>query len=141
MNKTEIILECVKYLKTKTNSRFVFSGSYGLYIQDIDFNRDFHDIDVRFLDLSEEELKKLHLDFQPQIHKLGECPVNNPEYKEVEFHGEKILVFSPKTIIDCKKCTLDFIENKAKIKSATRLYVAKKIKDDLKYLKENYGIE
>ena len=141
MDKIEIILQCIRYLKEITESRVVFSGSYGLYIQGIDLNRDFHDIDIKFLDLNEDALKKLRLDFKPVIHKLKECHAVSPEYKEVDFHGEKILVFTPKTIIDCKKYTLDFIENGAKIMSPGRIHSAEKNKADLQYLKEHYEIE
>ena len=141
MDKVETILKCNEYLKTVTGSRFAFSGSYGLYIQGVELDREFHDMDIKFLDLDREELSKLKVDFEPTIHKLKSSPIGTDDYKEVEFHGEKLLVYTPQFIVDCKKHTLDFIENKAKIKTEGRLYTAEKIKSDLMFLKEKYGLE
>lgn len=144
MDKDKIILDCNEYLKTKTSSRFVFSGTFGLYIQGFAMDRDFHDVDVKFLDLTQKEAKALSFEFSPKIHALNDRVLDEGEeykYVEVEFQGEKLLVFTPKTIINFKKHTLDFIDNKAKIKSRERLYLAEKIRTDLKYLKETYGLE
>lgn len=141
MDRSEIILKCNEYLKAKTDSKFVFGGSYGLYIHGIEFERELHDMDIKFLDLDKDELSKLKLDFSPKIHKLKSSPIGSSEYVEVEFCGEKLLVFTPQFIVDCKKATLNYIENVAKIKSEGRLHSAEKIREDLKYLKEKYGLE
>ena len=140
MEREDIILTCNKYLKETVNSRFVFGGSYALFMQGIDLKRDFHDIDIKFLDLDVKERRNLKLDFSPAIDKLPNVDIPL-EYKEIEFCGEKLLVFTPQTIVDCKKFCVDFIENKAKIKSPTRLAGLEKIKRDLIYLKENYNLE
>jgi len=137
---TKTILDSYNYLKTVTDSRFIYSGSYGLYINNIILPRKFHDLDIRFIDLSREETKKLNLEFIPRIDKLLKIKLDL-QYKEVNFNGVELLVYTPESIIACKKRTLDFICNKAHIITDKRLAQKEKILKDLDYLKSEYNLE
>lgn len=136
----KIILDCNRYLKSITDSRFVFSGSYGLFLNKIILNRGFKDIDIKFLDLSVEERKKLQIEFEPHIDKCANIPIEL-EYSEVIIEGVPLLVYTPQSIINAKKYQLDYINKETTIKTERRLAQKEKILADLKYLKETYGIE
>lgn len=143
MGKEEIIstvLNCNAYLKTITTSKFVFGGSYGLFLNGIYLNRDFHDIDVKFLDLSVEERKKLKIDFKPSVDKLANIPIDL-SYNEVIINDTPLLVFTTKSILDCKKYQLDFINNDMTTKTEKRLGHREKILADLKFIRDTYGID
>jgi len=139
-NIDKIILDCIKYIRKKTDLDFVIGGSYGLYIYGILLDRDFHDIDIKFLDISLSDAKKLNLHFKPKIDILPTVEELDLKYEEVEFHGEKVLVFTPETTVEAKKNMLDFLENRARIITPEREIQKEKLKHDLEYLKEKYNL-
>lgn len=143
MDKDKIIktiLDCNNYLKTITNSRFVFGGSYGLFLNGIILNREFKDIDVKFLDLSVDERRKLQIEFEPHVDKCANIPIEL-EYKEIIVEGTPLLVFTPQSIINAKKYQLDYINKETTIKTEQRLGHKEKVLADLKYIKDTYNLE
>lgn len=140
MNK-EIILSSYQYISSKTNSRFVYGGSIGLWLWGIDLGRAPHDLDVKFLDLSVQERKLLDLDgFTMKIHKLANIPISL-EWKELEYEGLKILVFTPETTIAAKKYDLDYLNKPGILMTDRRKHHKEKLIQDFEYLKEHYGLE
>ena len=133
------IIDCISYIKSKTDEKFVFGGSVALYIQGITLGREIHDIDVRFPNLTIKEVQRLNLNFSPNIDIIFRCL--NEGYEEFNLCGEKVLAYTPESVVLAKKIMLDFIENKNKIKTEQTEAQAEKIRRDLKYLKENYNIE
>ena len=136
----DIITSSFQYISSITTSRFVYGGSYGLWLWGIDLGREPHDLDIKFLDLSVEERKALTLDFTPTIDKLPNISTDL-EWKELEYEGLKLLVFTPESIVAAKKYTLDFLKRPKIIMSDRRLHHKEKVERDLAWLKEKYGLE
>ena len=134
-----IVLKLNRYLKEKYNADIVFGGSFGFYLQGIDLGRKFHDIDVRVVGIDPKMLRKQEIDFDIPVHFLGNTEVPL-EAKELGVDGEKILVYTIQTIINCKKHTIWFNEHR-KIKNEFTERKNKKDMRDLEYIKEKYGIE
>ena len=137
----KIILDSYQYLSSLGIGRFVYSGSYGLYLNEITLGRELEDIDIRFLDLSKEEKQNLKLEFSPTIDKIPK--MLNPEediWEEKDWNGIKILVSTPESIIKAKKRTLDFLSDPKILMTEKRLAQKEKIIRDLDYLKEHYGL-
>lgn len=142
MNEVDkIILDSYQYLSSLGIGRFVYSGSYGLYLNGISLGRELEDIDIRFLDLSKEEKQNLKLEFSPTIDRVPK--MLNPEedlWEEKDWNGIKILVSTPESIINAKKRTLDFLSNPKTFMTKRRKSQKEKILQDLEYLKEHYGL-
>ena len=142
MNEIDkIILNSYQYLSSLGIGRFVYSGSYGFYINSIDLGRDLYDLDIRFPDLTLEERYSLKLEFTPHIDKLSEkLQLGDNMWEEKDFYGTKLLVFKPENIIKAKKATLDFLSDPRTLMTERRKSQKEKILRDLDYLKEHYGL-
>ena len=142
MNEIEqTILNSYQYLNSLNVGRFVYGGSYGLYINGFVLERPFHDIDVKFIDLSKEERKILKLDFSPTIDSMIDLKDFDFKFEEKDWNGTKLLVCTTDCIIDAKRRTLKFLENPKVLITENRLAQKEKILRDLGYLKEHYGLE
>lgn len=142
MNEVDkIILDSYRYLSSLNIGRFVYSGSYGFYINGIDLGRDMYDLDIRFPDLTLEERCALKLNFTPRIDKLSERLKFGEEiWEEKDFHGVKLLVFTPESIVRAKQVTLNFLSDPKIFMTERRKSQKEKILRDLDYLKEHYGL-
>lgn len=142
MNEVDkIILDSYQYLSSLNIGRFIYSGSYGLYINGIDLGRDLYDIDIRFPDLTLEEKHNLKLEFSPHIDKLPERLKFGEEiWEEKDFHGVKLLVFTPESIVRAKQVTLNFLSDPKTFMTERRKSQKEKTTRDLNYLKEHYGL-
>lgn len=142
MNEIEqIILNSYQYLNSLNIGRFVYGGSYGLYINGFALERSFHDVDVKFIDLSKEERKTLKLDFSPTIDSMIDLKDFDFKFEEKDWNGIKLLVCTTDCIINAKRRTLKFLENPKVLMTENRLAQKEKILRDLGYLKEHYGLE
>jgi hypothetical protein len=141
MNEIDkIILDSYQYLSSLGLGRFVYSGSYGLYLNGIDLGREFHDLDIEFPDLSLEEKKALKFEFTPEIERVLHIR-QDLKFEEKDWNGIKLLVFTPESIIAAKRHILNFLETPGIIMTENRLSQKEKILRDLGYLKEHYGLE
>lgn len=134
------ILACNSYIKSKTEHRFAFCGSCGLYLQGISLGRELHDIDIKFPDLDFNEALSLGLEFNPKLDVLDEYKPENAKYIEVELNGEKLVVETVESIISYKRDMLDYLAHKAKIMDESRIRQREKQTRDLEYLKKEYGL-
>ncbi len=140
-NKDNIIIKSYQYLNSlKGIGRFVYGGSYGLWINEIDLGRKFHDLDIKFLDFNEEDKPQPKLDFFPKIDKLPDIPIEL-QVEEKEWNGIKLLVFTPESIIKSKQYTLDFLSDPKTFMTDGRRRQKDKILRDFRYLIEHYGLE
>lgn len=140
MNEVDqIILDSYQYLSSLGIGRFVYSGSYGLYLNGINIGREFHDLDIEFPDLSLDEKHALRLEFTPNINKV---PKINSDFKfeEKDWNGLKILVFTPESIVEAKQYILNFLSDPKTKMTEKRKSQKEKILRDLGYLKEHYGL-
>ena len=134
-----IVLKLNKTLKEKYSTDVIFSGTYGLYLNGIVLDREFNDVDVRVVGVDPKLLRKNKFEFEVPIHFLGDTTVQL-EHAEVDVSGEKILVYTPQTIINCKKHTVAFNETR-KIKNEVTELKKEKEQQDLDFIKEKYGME
>lgn len=140
-NKDNIIIKSYQYLSSLEGiGRFVYGGSYGLWINGIDLERKFHDIDIKFLDFNEEDKLQLKLDFFPKIDKLPDIP-EELQVEEKEWNGIRLLVFTPESIIRAKQYTLDFLSDPKTFMTEGRKRQKDKILRDFRYLREHYELE
>ena len=133
-----IALTLNKMLREKFDADVVFGGSLGLFLNGIVLDRDFHDVDVRVLNVDPKVVRKEGVEYEIPIHFLGNTTVPL-EYKEVDVQGEKILVYTPETILNCKKYTIQFNETR-RIKNEFTERKNEKDRKDLAFIKEKYGI-
>jgi len=142
MDIKEIILSSFQYIPSKTSSRFIYGGSCSLAIWGIDLGREVHDLDIAFPDLSVKERMALDLSDFPdiRIHKLANVPIET-EWKEVEYEGHKLLVFTLDTFMAVKKYDLAFLNRPGLTMTDRRIHHKEKVIRDLAWLKEHYGLE
>ena len=135
----QIILDSYQYLSSLGIGRFVYSGSYGLYLNGIDIGRELHDLDIELPDLSLNEKHNLILEFTPNINKVPKINLNF-RFEEKDWNGLKILVFTPESIVEAKQYILNFLSDPKTFMTKNRLAQKEKILRDLEYLKEHYGL-
>ena len=140
MNEIEqIIQDSYQYLNSLEVGRFIYSGSYGLYLNGINIGREFHDLDIEFPDLSLDEKHALRLEFTPNINKVPKINLDF-KFEEKDWNGLKILVFTPESIVMAKQYILNFLSNPKTKMIEKRKSQKEKILRDLEYLKEHYGL-
>lgn len=134
----QLVLSLNKTLREKYNTDIIFSGSLALYLQGIELNRDFHDIDVKVVDVDPKVVRKNHIDFELPIDFLGYTDITL-ESKEIDVDGQKILVYTPETIMKHKVSSINFNRHRKIKNELTERKVEKDLRD-LRYITENYGI-
>lgn len=137
--RVELILAVDRALREKYGTDIIFSGSFGLWLDGIDLGREFHDVDVKVVGADPRVIRKDKFDFNLPIDFLGVTDVPL-EYKEIDFHGRKILVYTAETIMNIKKSTVRFSKTR-KIRNIFTERTGKKHQADLDYIKEKYGME
>ena len=135
----KLILGLNQILKEKYNTDVIFSGTFGLYLNGIVLDREFNDIDVRVVGIDPKLARKDKFEFEVPVHFLGETSVQL-EHDAIDVCGEKILVYTPQSIINCKKQTVMFNETR-KIKNELTERKREKEINDLEFIKEKYGME
>ena len=138
-DKKHLAIYLNNILKEKYGTDIIFGGSLGLYLNGIILDRDFSDIDVKVVGIDPNIPRKDKADFDVPIHFLGNTDIPL-EYKEIEIDGEKILVYTVETILNCKKHSISFNKTR-KIKNEFTERKIEKDTKDLEYIKEKYGIE
>ena len=121
------------------DNKLIIGGSYGLYLNGTPLNREYHDFDVKVVGISVKELAKIKIDNEIPIHFLENLDIPL-EYHTVVFKDKELLVYTTKSIIDCKKHCIEFNKIR-KIKTDFSERIIKKNTEDIIYLKENYNIE
>ena len=137
--KERIVTTLNRTLRERYGTDVIFGGSFGLYLKGIVLDRDFHDIDVRVVGIDPNIVRAEGVESEVPVHFLGytEVPL---ECEEVDVCGEKVLVYTPETIIRCKKHTIAYNETR-KIKTEFTRRKSEKDRKDLEYIKEKYGLE
>lgn len=134
------ILDSYNFIKGKTDKTFVYAGSYALYLRGITLDRPFGDLDIIFPDITREKMDEIDLDgFTPYIDKLR--PLPGQTWEEIDFQGIKLPVLTVKSNLYSKAFLLDFLENRAIVKTRPREERKVKFREDLDYIKRVYGLE
>lgn len=89
-----IILEIDDFLK-QFNVKYIYCGSISLYLNGIKEITKFEDVDIDFIDLTDQEKLELPIGLingKYPIDKLHKIDGLNQRYHEINFHNRKLLI-------------------------------------------------